>query len=198
MLKVGVYATNFGEISIFYSAFYQVSDGVNESTIMSIVKDAFAKGKASKCRDEQTGRIIHDGCSSSRYRENVDAYRPIESSNRTEPFEKSRYECFAYHFGRAIVYDLASVGVRVTDDYCYVQAVGMKFLMVSPTINGVSHAINEIDSYFDLNKLKSFFDICFATVGHSSNVDKAVRIMILCEFLLTIYRCVFFGKRTEY
>ena len=174
MLKIGICGSNFGNINLFYSCFFNAPVDINDSKIIEITKQAFTKGKLSKCRDDSSGAMIHTGCESHRIRENTDAYRPVESSNRTEPVDNGRYECFAFHFGRAMINDLSGIGVQVTDDFCFVQAVGMKFTMISPTINGVSHAVNEISSYFDLNRMNSYYDICFATVGHTSNTEKSV------------------------
>lgn len=176
--KIAICVTNFGIIDLYYSCFYERQDGLNaaDEVINEVVKRAFDHGKIAKCRDEATGNLIHEGCTAHRFRENSDAYRSVERGNSEPVYDRSRYQCFAYHFGTAVERGLAQVDIRLTHDLCLVQAVGMKFVLLSPTVNGVMQSISEISEFFELNKMHSNFDLCFSTVGHCSDPEKSVKI----------------------
>lgn len=173
--KVAICVTNFGIIDLNYACFFdRPNNSLTEDAINAVISRAFEHGKLAKCRDEATGELIHEDCTAFRFRENSDAYRSVEKGNSDLIYDRSRYECFTYHFGRAVVRGLSNVNIRLKYDLCLVQAVGMKFVMSSPTIHGVMHSVSEISNFFDLNRIHSNFDLCFSTVGHCSDADKAV------------------------
>jgi hypothetical protein len=178
--KIATCSTNFGIVDIYFSCFFVCQDGLNvkDELVQGIVKRAFEHGKVAKCWNQVTGNLIHDGCTH-RYRGNTDAYRSVENGDFEPVFDCDRYRCFAYHFGRAVVLGLSQFDIRLIHDFCLVKAVGMKFVLLSPTINGVINSVSEISKFFDLNKMYSNFDLCFSTIGHASEPGKSVWITLL-------------------
>lgn len=178
--KLAKCTTNFGIIDMFFACFCGREDGqdVTEESIKAIVGRAFEYGLSAKCRNNETGSLTHVGCTAHRYRENSDAYRSVEKGHSEPIFDRSRYQCFTYHFGRAVMQGLSQASIRLWHDLCLVQAVGMKFVMISQNINGVMHSVSEIGDIFDLNRMHSSFDLCFSTVGHCSDPDKSVNNII--------------------
>ena len=176
MTKLALCKTNFGFIDLFFSAFINSDDEtINYALLHDIIKQAFDAAKLAKCRDEISGIVTHESCRSFRIRDNTDAYRPISGNDSKQIYDRYRYECFTFHFERELISRLTRLGLQVSNTLCYAQVVGTKFVLLSPTINGVTMSVNAIGEFFDLNKMHSCFDICFSTVGHCSDPDKAVR-----------------------
>ena len=174
MYKVATCTANFGVVDVFYSCFVQNESGtVNNVHIENAIARAFAYAKEAKCVDSH-GVLIHQGCTSHGFRSNTDAYRPVENGNNQQTFDSHRYACFTYHFGRAAVRGLSNFGVRIIDDFCYVQAVGMKFVLHSQSINGILHCVTEISDLFDLNKKHSQYDLSFSTVAQVADTERKV------------------------
>ena len=186
--KVAVCNTNFGIIDLFYAGFINIAESdCSDDDLYGMIKESYAYAKSAKCRDEETGEITHSGCQSIRFRDNTDAYRSISGANDVQIYDRHRYECFTYHFEQALLSRFANNSVRVTGQFCYAQVVGMKFVMLSPTINGLTESVSAIGEFFDLNKMHSSFDICFSTIGHCSDSEKKVRkkslFMLILNFL---------------
>lgn len=176
--KVAICKTNFGIIDLFYAGFINRNGlNVNDATLFDLIKEAYADAKIAKCRNDSTGEITHEGCRSATFRDNTDAYRPISGISNQQIYDRYRYECFTFHFEQSLLAKLTEIGLHLTSQMCYTQVVGMKFVLLSPTINGVMTSVNAIGEFFDLNIMHSCFDICFSTIGHCSDPDKAVRIL---------------------
>lgn len=184
--KVAVCNTNFGIIDLFYAGFINMAESnCSDEDLYRMIKESYAVAKSAKCRNEETGVITHEGCQSVRFRENTDAYRSISGANDVQIYDRHRYACFTYHFEQALRSRLENNSVRVTDQFCYAQVVGMKFVLVSPTINGLTESVSAVSDFFDLNSMHSSFDICFSTIGHCADSDKKVRNICLYILILT-------------
>lgn len=187
--KVAICATNFGIIDMFYGFSVDLLQNptVSESVLTTVVNRAFQSAKTEKCWDETNGEALHPGCRSNGFREITDSYRPIQDTLNSQIYDKIRFQCFAYHFSKLLVLELAAIGILLIEDFCFVQAVGMKFVMLSPTINGVMHSVTAIGQFFDLSRMHSSFDICFATVAQCSDSEKAVRLkQVFIKILISL------------
>ena len=171
MYKLALCRTNFGIIDLFY-ALVPESPITSIPTVNNVIQRAFDHAKEAKCVDSQ-GHLVHPGCTSFAHRTNTDAYRPVEARNPPS-YDRHRYACFCFHFARAVIRGLADHGIRVSRDFAYAQAVGMKFVMHSESINGILDPILKLNDIIDLTRIRSQYDISFSTVGISSDPDTKV------------------------
>ena len=69
-------------------------------------------------------------------------------SNDVQIYDRHRYACFTYHFGASICvqdWKIIPSGSLIS---LHIQVVGMKFVLVSPTINGLTESVSAVSDFF--------------------------------------------------
>ena len=89
-------------------------------------------------------------------------------------FDNERFNCFSYHLGKNIQIEFSQKGIIIENSFCYVQCVGTKFSMFTPTVNGIYHSVEKLRYLFDLDSMQCFYDICFSSIAHTCNDSKKV------------------------